>query len=201
MPRFFAALEIPKDVAQSLSLLRGGLQGARWIDVENYHLTLRFIGDVDERTADDVLDAFDHVSKQEFELQLSGINVFGSKKPRALYANVTANETLNSLQASIDSQCRRIGIMPDGRKFTPHIALARLRHTNHYALRDYLDARSNFKSRTFNVEKFVVMSSKNSRGGGPYIIEERYLLGANNNQDHLASSFSTSPEQPSSNMR
>lgn len=200
MPRLFTALEIPKDVAQSLSLLRGGLQGARWIDVENYHLTLRFIGDVDQRTADDVLDAFDHVAKQEFELQLNGIDIFGSKKPRALYANITASDTLNSLQASIDNQCRRIGILPDGRKFTPHVTLARLRHTNSYTLSDYLHARSNFKSNTFKVEEFVVMSSKNSRGGGPYIVEERYPLDVNNHQDYLASSFSTSPTHALSNI-
>ena len=48
MPRLFTALEIPRNAAMSLSLLRGGLPGARWIDVENYHITLRFIGDVDD---------------------------------------------------------------------------------------------------------------------------------------------------------
>ena len=49
MPRLFTGLEIPEEVAQSLSLLRGGLPGARWIDPENYHITLRFIGDIDDR--------------------------------------------------------------------------------------------------------------------------------------------------------
>ena len=44
MPRLFTGLEIPPDIATELSMLRGGLSGARWIDVENYHLTLRFIG-------------------------------------------------------------------------------------------------------------------------------------------------------------
>lgn len=200
MPRLFAALEIPKDVAQSLSLLRGGLQGARWIDVENYHITLRFIGDVDERTADDVLDAFDHVAKQDFQLQLNGINVFGSKKPRAIYANVTPSNELNSLQSCLDSQCRRIGIMPDGRKFIPHVTLARLRHVNPFAASDYLNARSNFKSATFSVSEFVVMSSRNSRGGGPYVVEERYPLQAEINQDHLAASFSTNPTEPLTNI-
>ena len=53
MPRLFTALEIPRNAALSLSLLRGGLPGGRWIDVENYHITLRFIGDVDGRTADE----------------------------------------------------------------------------------------------------------------------------------------------------
>ena len=45
MPRLFTALEIPDDVREQLSLLRGGLPGARWIDAENYHITLRFVGE------------------------------------------------------------------------------------------------------------------------------------------------------------
>ena len=56
MPRLFTGVEIPSDVGQALATLRGGLPGARWIDPENYHLTLRFIGDVDNRTADEIVD-------------------------------------------------------------------------------------------------------------------------------------------------
>ena len=48
MPRLFTALEIPPDIADRLSSLRGGLSNARWITPENYHVTLRFIGDIDE---------------------------------------------------------------------------------------------------------------------------------------------------------
>ena len=51
MPRLFTGLEIPPDIGQTLSSLRGGLPGARWIDPENYHVTLRFIGDIDGAAA------------------------------------------------------------------------------------------------------------------------------------------------------
>ena len=54
MPRLFTGLEIPSEIAAELASLRGGLSGARWIDVENYHMTLRFIGDIDSATARDV---------------------------------------------------------------------------------------------------------------------------------------------------
>ena len=54
MPRLFTGLEIPREVGTTLSLFRGGLPGARWIDPENYHITLRFIGDIDDRLANDI---------------------------------------------------------------------------------------------------------------------------------------------------
>ncbi len=68
------------------SLLRGGLPGARWIDVENYHITLRFIGDVEGHVADEVANALDRVRRPEFMLNLSGVDAFGSKKPHSIYA-------------------------------------------------------------------------------------------------------------------
>ena len=86
MPRLFTALEIPRDAALSLSLLRGGLPGARWIDVENYHLTLRFIGDVEGPVADEIANALDRVRPPAFSLTLSGVGAFGSKKPHAMWA-------------------------------------------------------------------------------------------------------------------
>ena len=54
MPRLFTGLEIPEDIGHSLSTLRGGLPGARWIDPENYHVTLRFIGDIDGVAANEI---------------------------------------------------------------------------------------------------------------------------------------------------
>jgi RNA 2',3'-cyclic 3'-phosphodiesterase len=64
MLRIFTGLEVPEDVAQSLSMLRGGVQGARWIDPENYHLTLRFIGDVDDVTAHEVASLLGRVRRR-----------------------------------------------------------------------------------------------------------------------------------------
>ena len=82
MPRIFTGLEVPKNVAQSLSILRGGLPGARWIDKENYHVTLRFIGDVDDDIAHEVESLLGMVRRAPFELRIEGLTSFGSKKPR-----------------------------------------------------------------------------------------------------------------------
>src|ERR1051326_6950890 len=70
MPRLFTALEIPAQTALSLSMLRGGLPGARWIDPENYHLTLRFIGDIDDVLSREIAFMLGNVRRLGFELRL-----------------------------------------------------------------------------------------------------------------------------------
>lgn len=176
MPRLFAALEIPHNAAMSLSLLRGGLPGARWIDVENYHLTLRFIGDVEHHVADEFADALSRVRRFEFRLGLSGLGVFGGKKPRSLFATPTASPDLTELQAEIERICQRLRLPADPRKFTPHVTIARLRNTPPEQVARYLSGRGNFHVPPFAVNRFVLMSSRESIGGGPYIVEESYPL-------------------------
>ncbi|MEJ5018213.1 RNA 2',3'-cyclic phosphodiesterase [Ochrobactrum vermis] len=176
MPRLFTALEIPRDAALSLSLLRGGLPGARWIDVENYHITLRFIGDVEGHVADEIANALDRVRRPEFMLNLSGVNAFGSKKPHSIYAGVSPSPELNALQAEIERICQRLHIPADPRKFTPHVTLARLRNARIDDVVHYLSSRGNFATLPFKVGRFVLMSSRDSVGGGPYVVEEAWPL-------------------------
>ncbi len=176
MQRLFTALEIPREAALSLSLLRGGLPGARWIDVENYHLTLRFIGDVEGHVADEIANALDRVRRPSFMLTLSGVGAFGQKKPHAVWAGVSPSPDLNALQAEIDRICQRLGVASDPRKFMPHVTLARLRNSSPLDVARYLSARGNFSALPFRVGRFVLMSSRDSVGGGPYIVEEAWPL-------------------------
>ncbi|MDP3897385.1 MAG: RNA 2',3'-cyclic phosphodiesterase [Mesorhizobium sp.] len=176
MPRLFTALEIPRDAALSLSLLRGGLPGARWIDVENYHMTLRFIGDVEGHVADEIVEALDRVRRPAFDLSLSGVGAFGSKKPHSVYAAFAASPELSALQAEVDRICTRGGAPSDPRKFVPHVTLARLRNSGAIDVAHYLSARGNFATAPFKVGRFVLMSSRDSIGGGPYIVEEAWSL-------------------------
>lgn len=190
MPRLFTALEIPRDAALSLSLLRGGLPGARWVDVENYHITLRFIGDVEGHVADEIANALDRVQRPSFSLALSGVGAFGSKKPHAVWAGVTASPDLNALQAEIERICQRVGVAADPRKFMPHVTLARLRNPNPVDVAQYLSARGNFSTMPFKVGRFVLMSSRDSVGGGPYVVEEVWPLTGADPRSSLSASFS-----------
>ena len=176
MPRLFTALEIPQSAALSLSLLRGGVPGARWIDRENFHITLRFIGDIDHRTADEVVEALDRIHRQQFMLTLSGTGFFGNKKPHSIWAGVQPSPELNALQADLERACQRIGLPPEPRKFIPHVTLARLKSARVDDVVHYLTGRGDFQALPFLVTKFVLMSSRDSVGGGPYVVEEEYPL-------------------------
>ncbi len=176
MPRLFTGLEIPSDVGQALSSLRGGLPGARWIDPENYHLTLRFIGDVDDITAHEVASLLGRVKRGAFELHMEGLTSFGGRKPRAVVANVSPAQALLDVQAEQERLMQRIGLEPEGRKYTPHVTLARLRESSSRDVADYLAARGFFRTSRFKVSRFVLFSSRNSIGGGPYVVEASYPL-------------------------
>ncbi len=178
MPRLFTGIELPPDVGSALSTLRGGLPGARWIDPENYHITLRFIGDVDDKTAQEVASLLDQVRRRGFELRLEGVGSFGGRKPRAVVASVPAVSPLIELQAEHERMMQRIGLEPEGRKFTPHVTLARLRDASSHQVASYLSERAPFRSPAFKVDRFVLFSSRASSGGGPYLVEEAYPLAA-----------------------
>jgi RNA 2',3'-cyclic 3'-phosphodiesterase len=177
MPRLFTGLEIPSDLALDLSMLRGGLSGARWIDSENYHMTLRFIGDIDGATARDISGALEQIKRRPFTVTLDGLGYFGGDRPRAIIAKAKPAAPLVELQAEQERLMRRVGIAPELRKFTPHVTLARLRDASAGAVAAYLAARGFFSSRRFEATRFVLFSSRASTGGGPYVVEAAYPLG------------------------
>ena len=176
MPRLFTGIEIPAGIGEALDMLRGGLPGARWIDRENYHVTLRFIGDVDDVAAQEAAYVLGQVRRPAFDLHFDGLAAFGGRKPRAVVANVAAEQALMDLQAEQERLMRRIGLEPEPRKYTPHVTLARLRSSSSLAVADYLSARGYFRTAPFKVSQFVLFSSRASTGGGPYVAEARYPL-------------------------
>jgi 2'-5' RNA ligase len=176
MPRLFTALEIPADVKAAISSVRGGLPRARWIDPENYHVTLRFIGDVDDTIAQEAAFILRHVRREAFEIKLDTLSSFGGHRPRAIVALVTQTPALMEMQAEHERLLRRIGLEPEGRKYTPHVTVARLRDTSSYQVADYLSARGHFRVPLFEVPRFVLYSSRDSVGGGPYVVEADYPL-------------------------
>ena len=178
MPRLFTGLEIPREVGTSLALFRGGLPGARWIDPENYHITLRFIGDIDDVLAGEIASLLDGMKRRSFELRFGALQAFGGRKPRAIVVTVEPVPALLELQAEHERLMQRLGLEPEGRKFTPHVTLARLRDCSSLAVADYLSARGPVFGSPLRVSRFVLFSAKASVGGGPYVVEADYPLAA-----------------------
>lgn len=177
MPRLFTGLEIPAETGFNLSLLRGGLRGARWIDPENYHITLRFIGDVDDRMADEVAESLDRVHRKSFDLRLDGLGSFGNGKPHSIHARVASCQALNELQGEQERILQRLGLPAERRKYVPHVTIARLKgSTTNAEVARWLAERGYFQPPSFTVGRFVLFSSRASVGGGPYLVEESYPL-------------------------
>ena len=176
MPRLFTALEIPEAARAALALTRGGLIGARWSEPEEYHLTLRFIGDIDARTADEVAAALDEARRGPVEIAFEGLGWFGGDKPRAIIARVKPAPALVELAADHERRLRRLGLPPEKRQFTPHVTLARMRGVGPSSVADYLASRGRLEAPGFVAESFVLMSARDGVGGGPYVVEGEYPL-------------------------
>ncbi len=177
MIRLFTAIEIPEAVRTRLTFLQSGVPGARWTPVENLHLTLRFIGEVDEPTAGDIDQVLSGLREKAFDLALRGVGEFGGRDPRAIWAGVAANPGLQHLVAKIESALQRMGLEPETRKYTPHVTLARLRDAQPAKVRAFLSANGAFDSGPFPVRAFALYSSFQSSKGSLYRAEQTYPLG------------------------
>ncbi|MFL5070131.1 MAG: 2'-5' RNA ligase family protein, partial [Xanthobacteraceae bacterium] len=100
----------------------------------------------------------------------------GGRRPRAVIAAIASVPPLVELQAEHERIMQRIGLEPEGRKFSPHVTLARLRDSSSRQVADYLAARGPLNFLALPVVRFVLFSSRSSVGGGPYVVEAAYPL-------------------------
>lgn len=175
--RLFAAIVLPEDVRSELAGLAGGLPGARWSPEENYHLTLRFIGEADRGFAEELADALSHVGGEGFELEVRSLGSFGGARPRAVWAGIAPSEPLTALRRRVESALVRAGLPPEERKFTPHITLARTAGARPAAVAAWLEDRGAFRLPAFAVDGFSLMSSRLGGEAPVYREEVRYPFG------------------------
>lgn len=176
--RLFIAITVPDAARERLAALANGLPGARWVNEDNLHLTLRFLGELDGGEAADVDTALAQISVPGFALGLEGISHFGEgRKLRALWAGVQPNPALMRLQAKIEQAVIRAGQPPEKRKFKPHVTLARFKsNPGGDKLQAYLSAHALFRSEPFAVDSFTLYSSFLSSSGAIYRPEASYPL-------------------------
>ena len=174
MPRLFTGLEIPLAHSQRLMMLRGDIITARWIAPENFHVTLRFLGDVTQMQADDYMAQLDQLSFEPFDLTIKSVGHFGTKRAHALWAGFEPSEALVQLHRAHEKCAVLVGLEPEPRKFTPHVTLARLTRTRLSTIAPFLADFSGFQLDPFTITQAALYSAKPSTGGGPYVVEELF---------------------------
>jgi RNA 2',3'-cyclic 3'-phosphodiesterase len=176
MLRLFVGIEFPPELKLSLSLLCRGVPGARWVDPGNFHLTLRFIGEIGEDLAADVDAALLRLKARRFTLQLAGTGVFGGNRPRQLWVGVERHPELVTLRDKIEQALIRLGLAPEPRKFAPHVTLARLRDPEPEQLGRFLAAHARFRAGPLPVEHFSLIASFPTKAGSVYEDQADYGL-------------------------
>lgn len=177
--RLFVGLEIPDELRDRLALLQTGVHGAKWVRPENFHVTLRFIGEIEDGLARDIVHELDQVRLREFDLTLAGAGHFESRRRvRELWVGVEKSDPLTALRDKIDSIVKR-EVGPDNQRFRPHVTLARFNGAKPETVRHWLSANTLFRAMPFAVERFVLFSSFLGKSAAIYRPEAEYpLVGA-----------------------
>ncbi len=177
MYRLFVAIDLSPEVAAQLQGLCCGVPGARWVRPEQMHLTLRFIGEVDGGVFQDIKEGLGGITSPPFSLQVKGLGVFPPRKtPRVLWAGVAPVEQAGGLRNRIENVLVGMGLEPEGRKYSPHITLARLHDTPLARLTRFLAGNNLFATEPFPVSEFHLYSSELTAKGAFHAIEASYPL-------------------------
>jgi len=177
MLRLFVALEIPEELRERLALLETGVHGAKWVPPENIHLTLRFIGEVNEGQARDLALDLATIRAKAFPMTLVGAGHFESgRRVRQLWVGVERSEALEALHDKIESLMKRAGLPADQQRFRPHITLARLNGVGPETVHRWLAANTLFRAVPFMVERFVLFSSLLGKSKAVYREEAEFPL-------------------------
>jgi len=177
MQRLFVAILLPEMLSQQLSLMQGGVPGARWEPAEKMHLTVRFIGDVDGGQVRAITAALERVRAPAFDLALAGAGHFPPRgDPKVIWIGVDDRSSLDVLRTRIDRALERAGVEPEGRNFSPHVTLARLHDAPHHKVAEFLQNHVTFFAPSFRVDAFALMSSILTRGGSKYRVDEVFPL-------------------------
>jgi 2'-5' RNA ligase len=176
--RLFVALDMPWSVREQLAALCGtGIPGARWVPPENYHLTLRFIGDIPGHVARDVDDALLAIRARGFALTLTGMGTFAKGGvSNALWVGVERTASLDHLRNKIETALQRCGLEPERRRFQPHVTLARLDNPAEAKVAAFVQAHNLFRTEPIPVEHFTLFSSLLNKDHAVYTPEAEYEL-------------------------
>lgn len=177
--RLFVALDLPWSLREHLSALVGaGIPGARWVPTENYHLTLRFIGETPGYLAEEIDHALLAIRARGFSLTFKGLGTFArGGKATPLWVGVEKNPELEHLRGKIETALQRCGLEPERRRFQPHVTLARLDNVMEEKVASFIATHNLFRADPVPIEHFTLFSSLLGKDQAVYTPEVEYELG------------------------
>ena len=178
MMRLFVAIDLPDTVKDRLTALQTDIPTARWVNRNQMHLTLFFIGDTDQIGT--IKTALADVQTKAFPLTLAGVGRFPKRRrepPRVLWVGVNAEPALQDLHRQVTAALVSVGFKPEARPFSAHITLARLKTRDPLDQVDqFLDDHRALQIPPFSVSEFVLFSSILSPQGARYRREAVFSL-------------------------
>ena len=171
MPRLFVAIDFPPEIKLSLSRLCVAVPGARWVAPGNFHLTLRFVGEVGDSTAAGTAMALRRVAAPRFWLTLAGVGQFGG---HTLWVGVEQNPALLCLQNAVENELQGVAPGADAWPYRPHVKLAHSRRRRSF--RSFLRAHAGFRAGPFEVTQFSLIESHLRESGAVYEHRADYVL-------------------------
>lgn len=177
MSRYFLAVDLDEGARSAALQLCHGLPGVRWIEAEQMHITLKFLGDLDEAQADELSERLQRIVMPAFQLRLRGVGCFRRKGPGAtLWAGIEQNGALLGLQRAVERCCRAPGLPVERGGFNPHLTLARLKQVSDQRLQEYLNEFSAFASDPFPIEEFGLFASELRPEGARHTLIQSFPL-------------------------
>jgi 2'-5' RNA ligase len=174
--RSFIAIELPETAKSFLAGLQQDFKNCgadiRWVKPENIHLTLKFLGNIEEKQIDNIIKVIEKACSKyaAFNFRFSGVDVFPRRgSPRVLWVGMNGNETLTGLQQEIDIGLVKLGFERENRKFVPHLTLGRFKSSRgKVPLLDKIKSYKNNKSGLTDVSSVSLIKSDLSPAGARY---------------------------------
>jgi len=179
MIRSFVALDLPDTLRSALAVQQFLLPLPQKVSVENLHLTLLFLGEQPDALLEAAHDAFCALRLPEFDLELSGLGLFGGDRPTSVHASAVALDPLMRVQRKIATAARRAGVDLPARRFVPHVTLGRFRPPppeDRMRLERAVAMQGWFRAGPVPVTEFVLYRSTLTRQGSRYDDLARYPL-------------------------
>lgn len=174
--RTFIAIELTNGIQDRLSSLQEKLKSAsadvKWVNPSGIHLTLKFLGDTDEKKIDSIKNIINKLSAKfkAFNSEVSGLGGFPNiHSPRVIWVGLSNTDNISAVSGALEEELQDLGFPKEKRGFTPHLTLGRLRSPkNINILEKVLAENLDFKAGILEIKTVCLIESKLSPKGPAY---------------------------------